>query len=173
MITKEWTTIDKSEWGPGPWQEEVDKKQWQDPETGLPCLIVRNPRGGFWCGYVGVPPCHPFHGVKTYEDAEGREDFLYDLDCHGGVTYAGKCYKVKDESEGICHVTEPGEPDDVWWIGFDCTHAWDFRPGEEHIMRELVLKYYPQSDGEIYRSQVYVEAECTELAKQLKAKENL
>jgi hypothetical protein len=37
-----WTTIDKSSWGNGPWQTEPDKAQWQDEETGLPCLAVRN-----------------------------------------------------------------------------------------------------------------------------------
>jgi hypothetical protein len=38
MDTIEYRTIDKSQWGPGPWQDEPDKKQWQDEATGLPCL---------------------------------------------------------------------------------------------------------------------------------------
>lgn len=52
-------TVDKSTWGLGPWQEEPDKRQWLDKETGYPCLIVRNARLGFLCGYVGVPRRHP------------------------------------------------------------------------------------------------------------------
>ena len=48
----------KEAWGNGPWQDEPDKKQWLDKETGLPCLIVRNQLGAL-CGYVGVPANHP------------------------------------------------------------------------------------------------------------------
>jgi hypothetical protein len=28
----------------------------------------------------------------------------------------------------ICHTPEPGETDDLIWIGFDCGHAWDIIP---------------------------------------------
>lgn len=41
MQTKQWTTIDKSAWPRGAWDDEPDKVQWQDPATGLPCLIDR------------------------------------------------------------------------------------------------------------------------------------
>lgn len=61
METIEYRTVDKSKWGDGPWQDEPDKKQWRDPETGLPCLIVRGP-GGALCGYVGVPANSPAFG---------------------------------------------------------------------------------------------------------------
>jgi hypothetical protein len=47
---REYRTIDKSAWGPGPWTDEPDKVQWTDTATGLPCLAKRNPRGGHWCG---------------------------------------------------------------------------------------------------------------------------
>lgn len=40
MQTIEYRTIDKTAWGDGPWLNEPDKKQWQDVETGLPCLAV-------------------------------------------------------------------------------------------------------------------------------------
>lgn len=45
--------VDKSGWARGVWDSEPDKIQWQDAETGLPCLIVRGPVGAL-CGYVGV-----------------------------------------------------------------------------------------------------------------------
>lgn len=62
MKTREWRWDKiKPSWGPGPWEEEPDKRQWTDPATGLPCLIVRNRLGGL-CGYVGVPPSHPWYG---------------------------------------------------------------------------------------------------------------
>ena len=53
-IDREYTTIDKSTWGPGPWQSEPDKLQWVDKETQFDCLIVRNGEIGNLCGYVGT-----------------------------------------------------------------------------------------------------------------------
>jgi hypothetical protein len=145
METKQWTTIDKSELGPGPWQDEPDKVQWQDKDTGLPCLAVRNPNGGHWCGYVGLPPGHRWHGAQ-YEDVP-----VYVV--HGGLTFSDACEPGDDESTGICHTPAPGEPDDVWWLGFDCAHLGDISPG-----------YNLGCDGDIYRTLGYVQAECTRLA---------
>lgn len=128
MQTREWTFIDKAVWGEGPWVGEPDKMQWQDPATGLPCLIVRNSEcTGALCGYVGVPPGHPLHG-KSYNDVE--------VSVHGGLTFADKCRPEADDG-GICHVADPGEPDDVWWLGFDCAHAMDLSPHMEMVMAEL------------------------------------
>ena len=56
MKTLEYNFVDKSTWGPGPWQDEPDKRQWLDqfirriqllsnitiPSMSLPCLIVRH-----------------------------------------------------------------------------------------------------------------------------------
>ena len=33
------------------------------------------------------------------------------------------------EKSGICHIPDQGEPDDVWWLGFDCLHGGDLAPG--------------------------------------------
>lgn len=82
METLEYRTIDKTGWGDGPWQDEPDKRQWQDDATGLSCLIVRGPAGA-WCGYVGVPETHPYFGADYSSDV--------DMDVHGGLTFAGKC----------------------------------------------------------------------------------
>ena len=60
--------VDKTEWGPGPWQDEPDKKQWQDAATALPCLIVRGPSGSL-CGYVGLPASHRYYGSE-YDHVE-------------------------------------------------------------------------------------------------------
>src|SRR5688572_7588915 len=115
METREYRTMDKATWPPGPWQHEPDKAQWQDPATGLPCLIVRNSSGAL-CGYVGVSKGHPLFEVGY----QGADD--YDLSCHGGLTYSEHCQPSTDEALGICHVPAPGEPDHVWWFGFDCAH---------------------------------------------------
>ena len=58
---------------------EPDKKQWQDTTTGLPCLAVCNPTTNFWCGYVSVPPQHPFYGLDEEKAA---------VSVHGGFIQA-------------------------------------------------------------------------------------
>lgn len=183
MQTREWTFRDKSTWGAGPWQSEPDKRQWTDAATGLPCLIVRGPSGAL-CGYVGVPKSHPLHGkgygdtaplsqdvlrdllerrgvLNLYDDdlAKGAVEIGAALDVHGGLTFAGACAKGEPE-HGICHRPDPGEGDDVWWLGFDCAHCYDIVPA-------YAVKGYPPEPDEVYRDRAYVEAECAKLAKQL------
>lgn len=74
MKTIEYRSIDKSTWADGPWHHEPDKRQWQDPATGLFCVIVRSPLGGNLCGYVGLPPDHPAYGLHYdgVTDAEAK-----------------------------------------------------------------------------------------------------
>lgn len=154
MQTIEYRTMDKSSWGAGPWQDEPDKKQWQDAATGLPCLIVRN-RGGALCGYVGVAFGHPWHG-KEYDTP--------DVEVHGGLTFADRCAKGADEAEHICHKPDAGEPADVWWFGFDCAHAWDQSPGYDALSPTHL-----RDSHDVYRDVAYVESECASLAKQIAA----
>jgi hypothetical protein len=77
--------VDRDGWPRGPWDNEEDSYEWRDEDTGLPCLIIRNSLGAL-CGYVGVPPWHPFHGCKD----DGSSD-VGSMDVHGGVTYTNKC----------------------------------------------------------------------------------
>lgn len=157
----EWTTVDKSDWGPGPWQDEPDKIHWIDPDTDLDCLMVRNPSGGNWCGYVAVTEGHPFFG-RDYDECHAVGDEY--LDVHGGLTYSDFCADTDDHSRFICHVPEPGRPDRVWWLGFDCAHLFDLSPG-------YAARYpqWPVGPDEVYRDQPYVEAEVRSLARQIKA----
>jgi len=133
----------------GPWDDEPDKAQWVDEPSGLDCLIVRN-RFGALCGYVGVGPDHPYHG-KDYAD-------LYDLDVHGGLTFAASCDEEAPEGHGICHIPEPGRPKNVWWLGFDCAHFTDLCPAAPHASETF---------PEVYRNFAYVQSECAALAVQL------
>jgi hypothetical protein len=153
METIEYRTFDKRSWGPGPWQGEPDKKQWQDETTGYPCLIVRNSAGAL-CGYVGVRKSHPNY-EQGYEEPE-----VY---VHGGLTFADRCQQEQHDCEGICHKVAKGEDDDVWWFGFDCLHAGDSSPpvhdGRSHF-----------NYGE-YRDFAYVTSEVASLVDQLKALE--
>ena len=102
---------------------------------------------GALCGYVAVPPGHPAHG-KDYDDVG--------VTVHGGLTYARPC----QEGGEVCHVPRPGYPDDVWWLGFDCSHYCDYCPGMDR---------HGETDQRRYKTIAYVQTECAELAQQLKA----
>lgn len=171
MESKEWTTIDRAalRWPSGPWDGEPDKAQWQDEATGLPCLAVRHSRSGHWCGYVGVTEGHPFHG-KHYDNCSLPEsddrDSTY-IDVHGGLTFSNSCQPGETEATGVCHTPAPGEPDHVWWLGFDCAHSGDHGPQDAVYEIERPESYW-QRDGE-YRDLSYVKSECRKLAAQIKS----
>jgi hypothetical protein len=105
--------IDKTGWPDGPWMTEPDRVDWQ--YNGLPCLIVRHQDTGTFCGYVGVPREHPWHGAAP----DNIEALV-----HGGVTYAGRRDAI---DPGPVH----GEQADRWWIGFHCWAAEDRAPAIE------------------------------------------
>lgn len=161
METKKYTTIDRAilGWPSGPWDNEPDKMQRSDSTTGLPCLAVRHRTRGHWCGYVGLPPDHPLHG-KGYSE-EG-----VDFNVHGGITYSALCAPEEIETQGICHVPEPGEPEHVWWFGFDCAHAWDFSPQDKKYADERGYPFTLSYD-ETYRTLDYVQSQCSLLARQV------
>ena len=138
----------------GPWDTEPDRIAWTDPETGYPVLIKRN-QFGSWCGYVAVPPGHSAHGRDCNE--------LDDIEVHAGLTYSAACMGAPET--GICHVPTEGEPDDVWWLGFDCAHAGDYNWSMAGLREEHpVLAEEWQG---VYRTVDYVRKECTRLARQL------
>lgn len=102
MTTATNTSIDKSTWPRGPWDNEPDLVLGN--YAGLQTLIKRGP-GGHLCGYVGVPEGHYLYGIDY--------DELYAVtDVHGGLTYASTWEDY------------PG----IWWFGFDCAHAGDYCP---------------------------------------------
>jgi len=164
--------IDKSNWPPGPWDDEPDKVQWEDEATGMPCLAVRN-RLGAWCGYVGVPQGHRFHGVG-YDDVwlASPEETDYPPS-HHELTFSNSCMEGVPEAQGICHVVEPGEDDHVWWLGFDCAHGSDLIPGMMRFHEEFRERHPEYKEiverGETYKTLAYVKAVCAELAAWLKA----
>ena len=150
-------TFDKSDWGEGPWQTEPDRADWVS--SGYACMALRGP-GGQWCGYVGVPSDHPNYEKSYWEDEGGP-----DVSVHGGITYANKCVGA------ICHVPQPGMPDDVWWFGFDCNHGMDYAPEtvaklRRRGMNDLDERLWTQGT---YRDLAYVRGETERLAAQLKA----
>lgn len=138
--------FDKSAWPDGPWRSEPDRVEFV--HAGFPCLLKRVGRhSGHWCGYVGVPPGHPMHGVTNINDVG--------TNVHGGITYADAC--DGDPVLGVCHVPAPGEPEHAWWLGFDAAHAGDVQP----------LVDYTWSDGK-YRTVEFMAAQTRMLAEELK-----
>lgn len=151
---------DRTGWPPGPWDIEPDRAEWRTA-AGLPALAVRN--GGHWCGYVAVTREHSDYG-------QGKEDTV---ECHGRVTYAGRCQGK------ICHVPAPGEPEDVWWIGFDFAHVDDAYPRSIEMPDYVWLNengnYVQYADHGrlkmgVYRSLAFVKAECERVAERLAAR---
>lgn len=134
-------TIRRDGWPSGPWDDEPDKERWRDPETGLPCLILRSSYGHL-CGYVGVAEGHQAYGMK-YHDVYGlfpERGEPGHLAVHGGLTFSD------------------GDPDGVWWLGFDCSHAYDVCPG---LRPGLPGTTIPSS---AYRDWAYVRGEVSKLA---------
>lgn len=149
----------------GPWQHEPDRVEFR--HGGLPCLLKRAPYGQ-WCGYVGVPPGHPWH-KKSFGSVPAQ--------VHGDLTYGKSC----DEELAVCHIPQPGESDDIWWLGFDCGHRDDCVPrGDEARMQvrmQNMFSIFGSSyeepdlgtiDGE-YRDVAFVRAETIKLAGQVYA----
>lgn len=181
MESKEWRFQDvKDKLIDGPWQNEPDKAQWMDEETGLPCLIVRQGHSGHLCGYVGVPEGHPLYKVGYWDCpakcgkekyADGGDNCTHDhpdslVDVHGGLTFASLCQEDKDR--GVCHTPGPGEPEHVWWFGFDCAHSGDKSSLGKKYMKFMESKKLSSIMFEgTYRDFAYVKAECARLAKQL------
>jgi hypothetical protein len=172
MTERVYTTRDeKNTWGDGPWLTEPDKISWTDEATGLPCLIVRGPAGAL-CGYVGVSEGHPLFE----QDYWGAYEVLAETP-HGGLTYADHCAEGPEES-AICHIPEPGQPDHVWWFGFDCAHAFDYIPGQAAANRKRYeetgdkLWLDIMDENETYRTVEYVQGEVRGLARALAAVES-
>lgn len=86
---------------PGP-----KEKEWK--YKGIDCVVTRadmhgHPSTAHRCGYIRVPPDHPWYG-KEYEDVPAS--------CHGGLTFAEQEPCTHDDGQG-------------WWFGFDFHHGGD------------------------------------------------
>lgn len=99
----------------GPWTGEPHRVEFWI--MAYPCLVSRGPLGGL-CGYIGIYPGHPWFGIH-YDDISPFPEV------HGSLTYSNK------PTDLISHIGDIDGPDvEVmnWWIGFDCSHAFDTVP---------------------------------------------
>ena len=131
----------------GPWDDEPDRVDFE--HAGLNCLLHRN-QFGAWCGYVGVAPGHRDHGI-SYDDVDDYGEV------HGGLTYSDLCQGP------ICHIPKPGEPEHLWWFGFDCAHSGDMA----HGMSAISGLHF---EGDSYRDMAYAMGHTKRLAEQLASK---
>lgn len=153
----------------GPWSSEPDRAVWIDAPTGLDCLAHRNSQGA-WCGYVGVPPGHPWHGRERGAPPLSR------VWAHGGVNFSGP-----GRPGNLAHdygiSAGPDRPEDLWWVGFDCGHADDLAPGLLAALHKVDPIGYPIGgrpspalrsifDHQTYRTFEYVVDEIGRLAAQ-------
>ena len=152
-----------------PWETEPDELDFESHD--LPCRLRRGPLGA-WCGYVGIPPDHPLHGVEYSDHAPCLDKYWQErkerplgncgiipaitadlespsvdivIEVHGSITWSNNAHAF-------------GRPDGLWWFGFDCSHVGDFAPEGE---------FYSPED--IYRTMPYARGECEALAGQLAA----
>ena len=125
---------------------------------------------GHWCGYVGLPEGHRFHGVEYSAPVKAPDGWLdrpakIDED-YGAIALF--CASVNSNpAEGIyplellvrCHggLTYSKKDllsrkaDDLWWLGFDSAHADDMCPKSSY------------DTGGTYRDEQYVRASLAKL----------
>lgn len=97
-------TRDRTGWARGPWDDEPDALDWT---RGQIICAIRRSKTGVLCGYIAVPPSHPWHGKHPI----GHDD-------------------VRDEV-GFPWWEPTAEHPGGWWaLGFDCGHLHDIVPSE-------------------------------------------
>lgn len=142
----------RTEWGAGPWDHEADLYRLHN--RGYSCLIARSDSGAL-CGYLAVPPGHLWHGVGYSE---------LDVEVHGGLTYSGR----GEAGTLIRDALAPAEPDDSWWLGFDCMHGFDLVPRMDVTARSLGIARPDFSTLLInYKDIGYVSRQLDKLAEQV------
>ena len=138
----------------------------------FPCSIWKHDSWGTLCGYLGVPPSHPW-----YRQDHGFFGALGRIDVHGGISVAchekSSRWPSQEYRDAMSRYHEGPFPklelvdvpnkdnaswphdtgQDVWWIGFDCGHLHDFVPANPH-------------PGDVYRDEHYVRNELEGLASQ-------
>lgn len=101
--------------------------------------------GGQLNGYVRIPKSHKFYG-KSYSD-----DGVEDIECHGGLTFAGDL-----------------EYDGDFYIGFDTAHYQDYMPFLQMALGKSGGGNPSIIDtNEEYRDIQYVRNQCKRIVEQL------
>lgn len=141
-----------------PWETEPDFLEFVDESTGYRCFIQRHPELKHLCGYVELPKEHKLYGETNVDN-----EFLLNLDVHGGVTYADK----KNFSYFLTKNCLAKNSLEMYFtvdfvVGFDCGHWNDYVPFSFPWGMNKIIA------NETYKDIDYVTNECKKLAKQLK-----
>lgn len=86
------------------------------------------------------------------------------IDVHGGLTHSGSSNKYLFRTQPA-----PGEPEKIWWFGFDCSHSGDLSPRMDVITKMISPELHRWHNNDVYRDMAYVKAEVQTLAEQLLA----
>lgn len=181
---------------PAPWTGEPDELDFTDKATGYPIAMRRN-RVYAWCGYVGVPPSHAWHGKQLSHRLPAPEGFrttACDIDALGVLTVFFTAFALEEGQvclvslvpchRGMSYAGPPHWGEDgraSWWFGFDCAHAGDVRPRDlfseplmafaAELLRDApaaVQEALGRLRGEKYRNVAYVRETCLRMAQELK-----
>lgn len=129
--------------------------------AGLACEVIRT-RMGHYCGYVNVPPDHPWFGLD-YSDKVSVPQSVIDRDigpndlgiiplfCAHDVTAEACSIDLAISVHGGITYANGNKDKGIWQFGFDCAHSGDGR--------------HPGDAG--WKDADYVKAECKRLADQL------
>lgn len=179
--------LDKTKWPDGPWKTECDNAAWDLP-NGLHALIRRNPLGA-WCGYVGVPPTHPWYGRNYTTKAQASKEMLernVDTNELCVVTLLIASMRGDKMEEGLAlnlairvhggltfadHIQSKHQGKDGWWyFGFDCAHSNDYVPGMAQYPNSEITQMFKALLGnrtEVYRTEEFVRSEVAHLSEEL------
>ena len=105
------------------------------------------------CGYAKLPENHPYIGLDLY-DIMHVNNPLYELDVHGGVTFADYIGDGYATGFGCAHVGD-------YVIGFDCAHTGDYVPSFNSYKYSL----------DVWRDEAFVIDELKRLTEQLRESE--
>ena len=139
-------------------------------------IIVLN-KSGHRCGYVAIPPEHPYSQTpeqeRTFMGGRPYKHWDYDsldIDVHGGLTFMSPEHGLKDLLTVPCN---------DMWVGFDCGHHGDmcdvkmFKKyfGEEELkQKESFFSAMNHTDinlGQTIKEYGYVEEQCQHIIDQL------
>lgn len=170
-----------------PWERECDAYDWVYEDPRYTCAI-RRASLGMWCGYVGVPNGHPFHGKKANDDVPiaDLQDHKMSLDQafqEFGIMNVFFEGVRSDREEGFssiatlmrCHGGLTYADDHAplyentrssWWFGFDCAHLGDYVPAYADIPGlDLLNKGFGRTS--VYRNFEFMLHACDQLAEDL------
>ncbi|MBO3274173.1 hypothetical protein [Pseudomonas schmalbachii] len=123
----------------------IVEKDWIT-NVGLRAVVIYMQDMGHRCGYVGVAPDHSCYRLDYCEAT------LAEIEVHGGLTYAaGKDYPVSGTG--------------LWWLGYDCAHAWDLPAPDSEFGRRFDNGI--RTSDSVHRDLPYCVHECEQLARQL------